>query len=227
MKYVYKIIAAIGALATIPMLIFSKIFYFKASSIAAMALVGIGQLLGNEEALEILEKNNGQIPENIGQAFSVYDIASLAESFKGLFSSAGESSDKLQPVVNPAITMVVIMACLIIVAIVTAVLAIVVKNNRKVIYSSVVGIVLSCMLTYAFDALAAPLLDGTVSLSSVTESFWASLIGQLEVLDFTTMFWFIPVIFGGIILWTVLYNYTLPEEEKKERKRMLGEVDDE
>jgi hypothetical protein len=35
----------------------------------------------------------------------------------------------------------------------------------------------------------------------------------------------IPFLFGAVIVWTLLYNYTLTPAQKKERKLMLGEAD--
>ena len=37
----------------------------------------------------------------------------------------------------------------------------------------------------------------------------------------------VVAIFAAIILWTVLYNYTLPADEKKKRLIMLGEAEEE
>ena len=83
------------------------------------------------------------------------------------------------------------------------------------------------MANEAFEAIAAPVLDGTVSLATLMGSVWGGLIGNIDTFSLLSNFWFIPAIFGAIILWTVLYNYTLPENEKRERKLMLGEADDE
>ncbi|MBO5290278.1 MAG: hypothetical protein J6B35_01685, partial [Clostridia bacterium] len=110
-------------------------------------------------------------------------------------------------------------------AIVTAVFAFAAKNNRMVIYSSVCGIGLTFMFSKAFEAVAAPFLDQSISLSTIFDSMWASFLGEIEVMTLTNEFWFIAVVFLAVIIWTVLYNITLPENEKKERKLMLGEED--
>ncbi len=228
MKIVYKIIAALGALATIPLAIFGKTIYFKAQSLATMVLAWIGQQKGYGDIEEIVANNGGELPQAIGDSYSIYDIASLVKSLSGLSAySDNSSSSVLEVIVNPALTFATILVLLFVCAVVTAVLAIVCKDNRKVMYSSIAGIGLSMMVKYSFEALAEPFVSQQVSLSTVFDNSLLGLIGELEVLELTSTFWFIPLIFGAVILWTVLYNFTLPEKEKLERKIMLGEAETE
>lgn len=225
MKYVYKLVAALGALSVIPLIGFLKIIYFKISSTVLSTIFLVGQLIGNETLSQTVQENGGNAPSSIADMFSIYDIYALIEEFDVSADSAN-IAEKIQPLITPAITTGVAMILLAICAIVTAVFAFVMKDNRKVIYSSIVGIGLSLVVKECFEGLAAPILEGTVSIATIMESFWGAFIGNFEALNLTTNFWFIPLTFGAIILWTVLYNYTLPEKEKKERKRMLGEADD-
>ena len=128
----------------------------------------------------------------------------------------------MSPVILAGVVLILIALC----AVVTAIFAIVAKDNRKVIYSCVAGMGLSLIFKECFAAIAEPILDGTVSIATLMDSAWGDLIGEFEKFTLTTNFWFIPAIFGAIILWTVIYNYTLPDKEKRERKLMLGEADD-
>ncbi len=224
MKYVYKIVAALGSLAIIPVLLFTKIFYFHMSSLAVQILAYLSQASGNSTMKEILAQNGGKAPTGIADTFSYFD---LYDMFAG-FSSSGDKSiaDSLGGIFTPVVLFAVVSLLVVICAFVTAILAIATKNNRKVIYSSIVGIGLSFMLHRIFEDIASPVIDGTVSLATLLDSTWAGLLGNIDNLALSTNFWFIPAIFGAIILWTVLYNYTLPENEKRERKLMLGEADD-
>lgn len=223
MKYVYKIVAALGALSVIPMLGFLKIIYYKASSVAVQILAFIANLRGNADMEEILAENGGNLPENIADTMSVYDLVSLLDFSQGFSSDA--VGDKFDLLIVPGIVLGVIAVMLVVCAIVTAVFAFAAKNNRMVIYSSVCGIGLTFMFSKAFEAVAAPFLDQSISLSTIFDSMWASFLGEIEVMTLTNEFWFIAVVFLAIIIWTVLYNITLPENEKKERKLMLGEED--
>ena len=223
MKYVYKIVAALGALSVIPMLGFLKIFYYKASSVAVQILAFIANMKGNADMKEILAENGGNLPQNIADTMSVYDLVSLLDFSQG-FSGEG-AGDKFDLIVVPGIVLGIVAVLIVICAIVTAILAFAAKNNRMVIYSSVCGIGLTFMFSKAFEAVAAPFLDQSISLSTILDSMWASFLGELEVMTLTNEFWFVAVAFAAVIVWTVLYNITLPEDEKKERKLMLGEED--
>ena len=218
MKYVYKIVAALGAISIIPMLGFLRIFYYKASSVAVQLLALIGNIKGHDIGTE-----GNNLPENIADTMSVYDLTQfldLSESFNG-----ENMAGKFDLIIVPGIVLGIIAVMIVICAIVTAIFALACKNNRMVIYSSVCGIGLTFMFSKAFESFAAPFLDQSISLSTLLDSVWASFLGELKVLTLTNEFWFIAVVFAAIILWTVLYNYTLPENEKKERKLMLGEGD--
>ncbi len=228
MKYLYKIVAALGALATIPILFFTELFYIKMSSTALEGIVSILQMTGGSSALEeVLAQTGGKVPNAIAESLSFYEIFDTINSFKNVASNGDGIGDKLDVLVSPAIVFAVILTMIIICAVITAIFAIFAKNNRKVIYTSVIGIGLSFMANEAFEAIAAPVLDGTVSLATLMGSVWGGLIGNIDTFSLLSNFWFIPAIFGAVILWTVLYNYTLPENEKRERKLMLGEWDEE
>lgn len=225
MKYIYKIVAALGALSILPLIVFIEDIYFKISSTALSGVFYIGQLLGNEALTSAVQENGGNIPSAIADHYSLYDFYKLIADLD-LSAASGNMAEKVEPLIVPGITAAVALVLVAICAIVTAVLAIVVKDNRKVIYSSIVGIGLCFVFKECFEGFAAPILDGTVSIATLMESFWGALIGNFEAFNLNTNFWFIPMAFGAIILWTVLYNYTLPDKEKRERKLMLGEADE-
>ena len=56
MKYVYKIVSALCALAVLPLMVFSPMIYYYFSSTALQGLFTIGQLLGNETLTDAMEK---------------------------------------------------------------------------------------------------------------------------------------------------------------------------
>ncbi len=226
MKYIYKIVAALGAISITPLFVFLETIYFKMSSAALTAIFGVGQLLDNEALNQAMQETNGKLPSGIADTYSPYELYNLIADLGGI-ETDGSLMEKFEVLVSPLITLGVVLALLIVCAIVTAIFAIVAKDNRKVIYSSIAGIGLSLMFKECFECFAAPILSGKVSLATLFDSFWAGLIGTFDEFLLNTNFWFIPAVFGAIILWTVLYNYTLPQKEKRERKIMLGEADDE
>ena len=231
MKYVYKIVAAVAALAVIIAAICLPLVYISFESLVPSVLLTIGAYLKNDAATELLESTNGELPTGIAENIAIKDILSpstnsIAEILSNLGSETSETiTEALKTVITPAIVLGIVFVLILICAIVTAVIAIVAKDNRKVIYSAVTGIGLSLMLTEAFEAVAAPFLNGEITLATLSGSPLASLLGTVAKLEITSTFWFIPIIFACVIVWTILYNATLPEEEKRERKLMLGEAE--
>ncbi len=231
MKYVYKIVAAVAALAVIIAAICLPLVYISFESLVPSVLLTIGAYLKNDAATELLESTNGELPTGIAENIAIKDILSpstnsIAEILSNLGSETSETiTEALKTVITPAIVLGIVFALILICAIVTAVIAIVAKDNRKVIYSAVTGIGLSLMLPEAFEAVAAPFLNGEITLATLSGSPLASLLGTVAKLEITSTFWFIPIIFACVIVWTILYNATLPEEEKRERKLMLGEAE--
>ena len=231
MKYVYKIVAAVVALAVIVAGICLPLVYISFESLVPSVLLTIGAYLKNDAATELLESTNGELPTGIAENIAIKDILSpstnsIAEILSDLGSETSETiTEALKTVITPAIVLGIVFALILICAIVTAVIAIVAKDNRKVIYSAVTGIGLSLMLPEAFEAVAAPFLNGEITLATLSGSPLASLLGTVAKLEITSTFWFIPIIFACVIVWTILYNATLPEEEKRERKLMLGEAE--
>lgn len=223
MKYVYKIISALGSLAVLPILIFTPIFYYYISSVALQGILTIAASLGSEALKNAMINNNmTQIPEGIADELSFYDIGKLIERFGSKAELSSDVLEKIDVLIAPFFAFAAAFLCIVICAVVTAVLAIACKDNRKVIASSIMGIASSFLFIELFDNLVNPIVSGKISLSTFMNSFFASLLGEVEQLEVSSSFYLIPAVFGGIILWTVLYNATLPEKEKAERKKMIG-----
>ncbi|MBO5065815.1 MAG: hypothetical protein J6D06_06855 [Clostridia bacterium] len=231
MKYVYKIVAALGALAVILVAIVAPLVHIEIDSLLPGAIVTIGALLKDEAVQDVIQNTKGEIPSGIYEDISIKNLISPNDNSiaQALTQMGGEVSEEtmkaLEPVMAPLITFVVVLALILICAIATAVVAFATKNNRNVYYLSVAGIFISLMASPCMKAIAAPFVNGDVTLESLTGSEWAFLIGEITELSLSSSFWLVPLVFAGIILWTFLYNATLPEKEKRERKLMLGEAD--
>ena len=237
MKIIYKIIAALLALAVIPVLIAAPIIFYRVQSPAMQVLLTYAQSKGSESVNENL-KEFDTVPNAIADSVSVKDAFSVITSVGNIASSIKETTDEINGTSGesaaesekilaqfrtPLITALVIGIMLIICGIVTAAFAVFSKNNRLVIFGSLSGIGLSVMFMFAFDSLTAPIMSGGVNISSLINTWWAGLIANFEEVSLSATFYLVPVIFAAVIVWTVLYNYTLPEEEKAARKKMLGE----
>ena len=231
MKYVYKIVAALGALAVIFVAIVTPLVHIEIDSLIPGAIVTIGALLKDESVQDVVQNTKGELPTGIYEDISIKNLISPNDNSiaQALTQMGGEVSEEtmkaLEPVMAPLITFVVVLALILICAIATAVVAFATKNNRNVYYLSIAGIFISLMANSCVKAIAAPFINGDVTLESLTGSGWAFLLGEITEISLSSSFWLVPVVFAGIILWTFLYNATLPENEKRERKLMLGEAD--
>ncbi len=231
MKYAYKVITALLAVAIIAMFIFTPLVSIRVESLAVSILSLIGQYKGNETITE-LTGQSGELPSHVSESFSVYDIFyGDVNSIVGSVSQFAQEGDKeaflerIDVIIAPALAFMVLCILAIICAVVTIVLAFAAKNNRKVIYSSLAGLGISYMMPATFKAIAQPFLDGDITIASLMDSFLGSFLGEVVGFQISSTFWAIPIMFAMIIGWTALYNYTLPESEKRERKLMFGEAD--
>lgn len=222
MKYVYKIVSALCALAVLPLMVFSPMIYYYFSSTALQGLFTIGQLLGNETLTDAMEKFGLEtVPTGMANNVSIYDLADLVWRFKDI----GDSSKVTEPIVElfpSLIATFIAIALTLITAIVIVVLAFACKDNRKVIAASFAGIGFSLMIKMLFANTVSPLVNGEITMTDFINSDWAALLAEFETITLNSTFYFIPITFGFIALWTILYNATLPEKEKEERKKMIG-----
>lgn len=216
MKYVYKIIAALLAAAVIPAIIFLPLIYYRVESTALQAIIAFGQYLGNDSLTEYID-GAGNIPDTMADSVSLTDLYDM-RSLLDLASDTDTASSAFEALKTPLIVAAIFLVLTAICALATAIVAIACKNNRVPVYTSIVGIGLSLLFKFSFDTIAAPILDG-----KFTSGFLASLIANFESFELTASYYFIPAAFVCVIIWTFLYNITLPENEKLERKRMLNE----
>lgn len=226
MKYVYKIVCVALAIAVIGVVIFTPIFGVRIKSDAAGLVVYAAAQRGDEDALREIEENGGELPDHISETTSLYDLAfgDTGTFFAG-FSTYFDISENRQaqvlvaPIITFAISLCFVVAC----ALAVLIFGIFAKNNRKLIYSSIAGIGASFLATKCFSVIEDILVSGRVTIADIILEWWAPLIGnivEVKLLDTLTI---VPAIFAVVIVWTLLYNYTLTPEQKRERKRLLGE----
>ncbi len=220
MKYVYKIISAICSILILPAMIFSPTIYYHITSVALQGILTLAQMWGSQSLEAAMkEYDMTQIPDGIADTLSVSEVIEIINRFS---DGKMEPNEKLEFLLPSLYVMIAAFALIAVCAVVTAVLAIVCKDNRKVIASSIAGIGLSWFFMMTFEAFVAPIVSGQIDMSAFIEAFWASFIAQVEEVSLAPMFYMIPCLFGFVALWTILYNATLPEKEKAKRMKMIG-----
>ena len=222
MKYVYKIISALCAIAVLPALVFAPYMYYYVSSTALQGIFTIGELMGSQTIINAMDEFGlTEAPKGIADSLSIYKLKDIVS----LLSNGNSSSDilqKVEAVVPSFFAMCFAFLLIVVCAIVTAVLAFACKDNRKVIASSFAGINSSLLFVMLFDNTVAPFVSGEIGISDFIDSFLAPFLAQVEEISIAPIFYLIPALFGFIALWTILYNATLPEKEKAERLKMIG-----
>ena len=220
MKYVYKIISAICSIVILPAMIFSPMIYYHITSVALQGILTLAQMWGSQSLEAAMKKYDlTQIPDGIADTLSVSEVVEIVNRFS---DGKMEPNEKLDFLLPSLYVMIAAFALIAICAVVTAVLAIVCKDNRKVIASSLAGVGFSLFFVMTFESFIAPIVSGQIDMSAFIDAFWASFIAQVEEVSLAPMFYMIPCLFGFVALWTMLYNATLPEKEKEKRMKMIG-----
>ncbi len=226
MKTAYRVISSVLATIVLCILLFAPIIKVSAESLASQFLVSLGANMNSAAADEIIEANGGNIPDHISLELSVADVVT---DKMGIFDMLQNNSDEemnaaVKTLLGPLSAFIVALAVLAICAIVTIIISIMVKDNRKVIFASMAGIGLTLVVKTSFEAVAGLFLKGEISVASLLGTDWASLLADIDAMKVTAAIDVIPFIFAGIIIWTLLYNVTLPDKEKLERKILIGEA---
>ncbi len=226
MKYVYKIVTVILAIAAIVVLFTAPIAEISVKSAIAQLAGYIGQYKNDESIQGIIENNDGKLPEYITMDFAFSDLAD-EDSFVNTIISLAKNSDsepneKLKTLYGPAACLLISIASIIICAL-GVIASAFMKNNRKVIYSSVFGIVSCVMFSYSFETIAEMFLYKKITFSTIFNSLLGDFVGEFSRFEIPSSFWAVAGFFAAAIIFTVLYNYTLPEKDKEQRKEALNE----
>ncbi len=221
MKIVYRIVAALAALLTVPALFFIK-------------LVQITVHLGFTDGY-------------FHDSFSLYDFYKIIED-RGInaedFALSGNISKTLAPLKTTAIITLVFL-CLMIVMILAVFFCSALTNARKVnIVLAIVGAISVIGLMVSFDQMTKIIVNGTVGLDAIINSLFAdsqtvlgslaallgvgslvSVIGELEALRLTSATIIVLFLFIFVAIWAAAFvlidldENKLPKEKKQHPKK--------
>ena len=92
MKYVYKIISALCAIAVLPALVFAPYMYYYVSSTALQGIFTIGELMGSQTIINAMDEFGlTEAPKGIADSLSIYKLKDIVS----LLSNGNSSSDIL------------------------------------------------------------------------------------------------------------------------------------
>lgn len=228
MKYVYKIVCALLAAVVIGVLFFSPIIGVRLHSEAASLFFSMAVKNGDEDMIEKYVQNNGEIPEHISETTSLYDLAfgDTGTFFSGVSTYFDiENNEEIRVLFSPMITFVASLGAIVLCALAVIIFGLFAKNNRRVVYSCVAGIGSYLLAVESFEVIEDMFVSGRLTLEALAQEWWITMLGDIVNFELLEPMTAIPIIFAVVIIWTIIYNYTLTPEQKRERKLMLGEAD--
>lgn len=201
MKAVYRIVAALAGLGVFACAVFLPLFRLRISV----------TLLGSD----------------IQEDFSIYSLYNYLKpqgTLDGLFTGEGNFLDNpyIKLLMPSAITFAAFFAAALFFALVVIIVAAVCDEKLVISIFSGIGIVCLIGSYIAFGRMAAPLLDGSISLPELLNLGFISgtLINaavKLVVLRPLSAPFFMIVCFAGIILWSLAFILTEDEKEKMKK----------
>ena len=228
MKYVYKIVCVVIAAVVIGLIAFSPILGIRLQS--DWVAIGQSQAINKGDvdmAIKYLE-NDGQLSEYVSETTSLYemffgDTGQFFTAFSSLFNLAENKA--VQILVAPAIAFAISLGFTVLCALAVIIFGIFAKNNSKVIYSCIAGIASYFLMIENFAVIEEIMTSGRLSLVDITQQWYMSFFGEIVNFELLEPITVIPFLFGAVLVWTLLYNYTLTPAQKRERKLMLKEAD--
>lgn len=201
MKIVYRIITALLTLCVIPAAYFLPILRARISI----------SLLDNA------------IQDDVSIS-RLYGLFSEGGSLNGLFNGEGDffSNASVKSLMPAGICFLVFFALAIILSLVIFFFA--VSSNKRIVMTSLGGGGLLCMIAayISFGRLAAPLLDGSISIGDfLNMGILGSIFGaavKIEIFRLTSAPMIMAFIFAAIVIWGLAFVLTEDESEKREAK---------
>lgn len=228
MKYVYKVVCVLLAAIVVGVVFFAPIVGVRVHSELAALVEGNAIQKGDEEMIEKYIENDGVLSNHISETSSIYDMLFGDEGtfFRNVaiyFDIA--NNEEIRILYAPAISFLSSLILVALCALAVVVFGLFAKNNRKVIYSCIAGIGSSFLAKECFEVIEETFVSGRLTLGDITQESWMDILGNIVNFEVLDIFNAAPIVFGVIIVWTFLYNYTLTPEQKRERKLLLGEAD--
>lgn len=203
---VYRIITALMAAATFPVIIFSSLFYL-AYSIPLWPIIS-------------------QDSSDTGASFfkaSIYELLTDYAGFANLFNDGKtDMSEQLAALKTPFITVVSLYAVVCVLALVIILLAAFTRKKLPIIITSVLGMGVLTAIPFAFKALEAPFADGTINVDTFLHTGLQSIMNMVVTFDFLRAgdaYVFLWVIYAAVLVWTGAVMLVNAGDKQTEVKR--------
>ena len=185
----YRIVTALTAAATFPIMIFSSLFYLAYS-------IPLWPLISKDST-------------DTGASFlkaSIYELMTVYSSDDSYFKfDLSAFSGELAPLKKPLIVVLSLFGALCVIALVIIILAAFTRKKLPVIISAALGSGVLIAIPFAFRYLEAPLADGTVGIDTFLHTGLENMMNLVVQFDFLKVgeaYALLWVVFAGILVWT-------------------------
>jgi len=198
---IYRVVTAVIALLTFPVMFFKSLYYLAFT-------------LGGTEIYSKVEGDTGAT----FSSKSIYDFLTgntiLGKLSEGQFKPSEELLQIIQPLKNPAITVISLFASLCLIALVIFVFAAFTRKKLPIVIAAGIGVLVLIAIPFAFGKLEAPLIDGRIDLVALIAeagnfdllrsfpTLAKELVGHVDFLKAGDAYVFLWLIFAGILVWT-------------------------
>ncbi len=206
MKYVYRIVNALLAIAIFPATVFLEFVLLRVSTTVAEA--GVEESITLKFIIDVLSGNH--------------------PTWSKLLPEAGTFTwpEALDPIKSRLIAVVVLFAVALVAALFIFFWSIFSNKRIPVLASAIIGMGSTIAMNAVFNSAAAFLMDGRINVVEIFTSSWIiSLVGNLIKVDYIGFAGFqnaIIFLFVGVIVWTLafyLVEWGEPKEEEITEKK--------
>ena len=206
----YRVVTALVAAATFPVMIFTSLFYF------AYTIPYISLLTGDSS--------------DSGASFfsaSIYELMKDITGGGNLFTGKDATVD-IWGVVEAVKPQLIAIGCLyaavVVLALVIIIFAAFTRKKLPIVISSVLGIGALSFIPLAFSKLTAPFIDGTLNIDSFLHTGLESIMNLVATVDYIRAgeaYTFLWVIFMAILAWTGAVMLVSMGDEPKAKKQKV------
>lgn len=204
----YRVVTALMAAATFPVVIFSSLFYLAYT-------IPFWNIISSDSS-------------DTGASYFKASIYELLTEYKGFADLLGggktDWSEQLAALKTPFITVISLYAAVCVLALVIILLAAFTRKKLPIIITAVLGFGTLSAIPFAFKALEAPFADGTINIDTFLQTGLSSIMSMVVTFDFLkagdayVLLW---VVFVAIIVWTLAVM--LVNSGDKPKKKAISE----
>ncbi len=216
MKIVDRIVTALLAFAVIPVAIFTPLLHWIYRITAWSLVNGITSLFGDNT---ISSANDTGLTQDDMSLYSLYDlIKGFGVDMKELFQNAGEPHITVEPYLVYVKVAVAFFVLALVIALAIGIVSIFSNAKKTQMGMSLAGIASLIGMNVSFSKFAEALVEGKFTVGALLDIDFLSYITKVEVLNFSSAWVFMIMLFVAIILWNLSVILTTDKTEQAQKQ---------